>query len=185
MPGTIKTAAGTAAALTLILIFLNRWHPAGVLFSLAVTFGTISYHLLVRLLIGACFDRLMQNRADVHAAWYQPKSWEQPLYEKLRVRKWKLRMPAYQPELFDPGQRTWDEIAQAMCQSELVHETIIIASFLPLFASIRFGAFSVFLITSVAAALFDLTFVIMQRYNRPRVVRIAERERKRNARREK
>ena len=56
----------------------------------------------------------------------------------------------------------------------MVHETIAVLSFLPLVAVYWFGNFSVFLITSVLSALIDLMFVIMQRYNRPRVVRLAE-----------
>ena len=63
---------------------------------------------------------------------------------------------------------TWDEIAQAMCQAELVHETIVVLSFLPVAASVWFGAAAVFLVTSLAAAAFDLMFVMMQRYNRGR-----------------
>lgn len=69
---------------------------------------------------------------------------------------------------------TWHEIAQAMCQAELVHETNMALSFLPLIAVRWFGAFYVFLLTSVCGAL----FVIMQRYNRTRVVKIALKERK-------
>ena len=65
-----------------------------------------------------------------------------------------------------------DEIAQAMCQAELVHETIVILSFVPVAFSAVFGAFWVFLITSLCAAAFDLMFVIIQRYNRPRIIRL-------------
>ena len=173
---SIILAAALSVALTVLFAILNRLHPAGALLSLAITFGTISYHVLIRLLIGLGFNLTMHNRADVHAAWFQPRAWEKPLYDKLRVKRWKKRMPTYQPELFDPKRHTWDEIAQAMCQAELVHETIVLASFLPLIASVWFGDFGVFLITSVLAALFDLVFVIMQRFNRPAVVRIAERE---------
>lgn len=61
-----------------------------------------------------------------------------------------------------------------MCQAELVHETNMALSFLPLIAVRWFGAFYVFLLTSVCGAL----FVIMQRYNRTRVVKIALKERK-------
>ena len=86
-------------------------------------------------------------------------------------------MPTYDPKVFDSKLHTWDEIAQAMCQAELVHEVIVLLSFLPLFAAIPFGAFPVFLITSLISALYDLSFVIMQRYNRPRVVRIFEKRR--------
>jgi hypothetical protein len=88
-------------------------------------------------------------------------------------------MPTYDPESFDSRLRTWDEIAGAMCQAELVHEVIILLSFLPILASIPFGALPVFAITSVLAACYDGMFVIMQRYNRPRIVKLVEKAEKR------
>ena len=54
---------------------------------------------------------------------------------------------------------------------------IVILSFLPLFAAIPFGAFPVFLLTSLLSAMYDLSFVIMQRFNRPRIIRLIEKER--------
>ena len=63
-----------------------------------------------------------------------------------------------------------------MCGAEIVHEIIMVLSFLPLLAIPVFGAFPVFLITSVLAALFDGVFVMAQRYNRPRLVRILEKK---------
>ena len=87
-------------------------------------------------------------------------------------------MPTYDPQLFDPKIHTWEEIIQAMCQAELVHETIAVLSFLPFLAGIRFGAYAVFIITSVLSALLDLSFAVMQRYNRPRVLVILERKQK-------
>ena len=80
-------------------------------------------------------------------------------------------MPSYEPELFDPQKHTWNEIAQAMCQAELVHETITFLSFVPVLFAIWFGQLPVFLITSLLAAAFDMQFVILQRFNRPRVVK--------------
>ncbi len=65
-----------------------------------------------------------------------------------------------------------------MCQSEIVHAVIILLSFVPLPGTIPFGAFPVFLLTSLAAALTDTVFVIVQRYNRPRVIRLAEMQEK-------
>lgn len=90
-------------------------------------------------------------------------------------------MPTYDPSAFDTKQHTLEDICIAMCHSELVHETIAVLSFLPLFAAIPFGAFPVFLITSLVAAAFDLSFVIVQRYNRPRVVRLIERQKKKES----
>jgi len=40
------------------------------------------------------------------------------------------------------------------------------------------GQFWIFLATSVAAMLFDAQFIIIQRYNRPRLIRLAERKAK-------
>lgn len=81
-------------------------------------------------------------------------------------------MPSYNPSLFDPTIHTWDEIAQSMCQAELVHETIVLLSLLPMVESIWFGDFLIFLFTSLGGAVIDMMFVIMQRYNRPRVIRM-------------
>ena len=58
-----------------------------------------------------------------------------------------------------------------MCQAELVHETITVLSFVPVLFAIWFGQLPVFLITSLLAAAFDMQFVILQRFNRPRVIK--------------
>lgn len=93
----------------------------------------------------------------------------------MNIKKWKNKMPTYNIDIFDISKHSWDEIAQAMCQSELVHETNIIFSFLPMIASIWFGAFAVFFVTSILSAVFDLMFVFMQRYNRSRILKMKER----------
>ncbi len=149
---------------------------AGIWLSLSITCGTFAYHFVMRLLTGLIFRKVMRNRADYRKRWYQVGKREQALYEKLGVKRWKNRLPAYDASLFDPRLHTWEEIAQAMCQAELVHETIAVLSFLPIAAGRWFGAFPVFILTSVLAAAFDLMFVILQRYNRQRVLRILDRK---------
>ena len=67
-------------------------------------------------------------------------------------------------------------IIQNMCGAEIVHEVIMILSFLPQLTVPVFGSFWVFLITSVLAALYDSIFVMAQRFNRPRLVRIYEKQ---------
>ena len=79
-------------------------------------------------------------------------------------------MPTYDPTLFDPRIHTWSEIAQAMCQAELIHETIVVWSFLPIVEGLWFGAYPLFIVTSVLAATFDMMLAVMQRYNRQRIV---------------
>ena len=80
-------------------------------------------------------------------------------------------MPAFQPALFDTKIHFWSEIAQAMCQAEVVHEIIVVLSFVPILFSIWVGALPVFLITSFLSAGMDLMFVILQRYNRSREIK--------------
>ena len=63
-----------------------------------------------------------------------------------------------------------------MCGAEIVHELIMILSFLPMLTVPVFGSLPVFLITSVVSALFDSIFVMAQRFNRPRLVRIYEKQ---------
>ena len=140
--------------------------------SLAIIFGTTAYHIAMRLLVGFAFHFIMQNKADYRKQWYQVSKLEVAVYKTLHIKKWKSKMPTYDGSLFDPQVHTWDEIAQAMCQAELVHETIAALSFLPIVEGIWFGAYPVFIVTSVFAAAFDLLFVMMQRYNRQRIVKL-------------
>ncbi len=63
-----------------------------------------------------------------------------------------------------------------MCAAEIIHEIIIILGY----ASAAFslltpdwkGYIWIFLITAFAAGLCDVPFVILQRYNRPRILRV-------------
>ena len=163
--------AGTAA-----LSALYRKTACEALLPLAITCGTISYHAVMRLLVGFAFRVVMQNKADYKKRWYQVGRHEMAFYEKLGIKNRKRRMPTFDRTLFDPRIHTWEEIAQAMCQAELVHETIMLLSFLPIAAGVRFGAYPVFIATSVFAAGCDLLFVMMQRYNRQRISKLLARE---------
>lgn len=171
---SVSAVAGAVVSAVLYHVFYAPW-----LLTAAITFGTISYHLVMRLLVGGIVTITMHNHADYHKKWFQLSHFEERLYSGLKVKRWKNHLPTYAPESFSPEKHTFDEIAQAMCQSEIVHEINIVLSFPPLLASLWFGSFPVFCITSIAAACFDLLFVIVQRYNRLRIVKIAEKQRER------
>ena len=172
----MKLAAAGSFLLTLVFVGLllagGKWA-----IPYAITFGTCFYHFSMRLIVGHAINYKMKNRADYTKRWYQQRPFESAVYKFLNVKKWKATMPTYDPSVFDPRKHTWEEIAQAMCQAEIVHEVIVVLSFLPLLAAIPFGAFLVFLFTSIAAALYDLSFVIMQRFNRPRIIQFIKKER--------
>lgn len=176
MRKTVYLIAAASVCLTAACIYLYRILKADAAYTFAVTFGTTAYHFLMRLAVGGTVNACMKNHADYTKSRYQCRSWETRLYKRLQVKHWKHRLPTFQPDLFDPKKHSWDEIVQAMCQAELVHEIIVILSFLPIGFAHWFGALPVFMITSLLAALTDLSFVILQRYNRPRIIRLMQKE---------
>lgn len=176
MAKNMKILAGVFTVLFLAFVILYQFYKNGFVLTMGITFGTCSYHFLMRLAVGTIVDFLFHNRMDYQKWWFRPHSFEKKLYEVLRVKNWKKYLPTYDPDTFSSEKHTLDEIAQATCQSEVVHELIVLLSFLPLVFAIPFGSFAVFLITSLIAALFDLTFVIVQRYNRPRLLKIVKRK---------
>jgi hypothetical protein len=168
----MKILALVTSAMTAIFAMAHRLIPTNWLLPTAITFGTTAYHFCMRLAVGCLISALpIQPKSP----WFAPRTWEAPFYRFLRVRQWKGKLPTYDPRQFSLKALTPDQIEKNMCRAELVHEIIMVLSFVPMAFSRIFGAFPVFLITSLAAALFDGIFVIAQRYNRPRLVRLARR----------
>ena len=79
---------------------------------------------------------------------------------------------------FDIKKHSMEEIVLATCRSEIVHELNALVSFVSLLFTLFFGDFFVFLFTAIAAACLDLVFVIMQRFNRPRLARMIKKKEK-------
>ncbi|MGN0629470.1 MAG: hypothetical protein ACI4IW_07575 [Oscillospiraceae bacterium] len=167
--------AGTALFALFYLIYRNVF-----LLSTAITFGTTFYHFAMRLLVGLFVNRFGKiHTFDCNSKWFAPKPFEDKLYKTLCVKAWKDRVPTFIPESFSLRIHSLDEIIQNMCVSEIVHEIIVVLSLAPILLAIPFGEFAVFLITSAVAALLDCLFVILQRYNRPRLVKLNEKHKKR------
>ena len=143
-----------------------------VFFSVTITFGTMLYHFAIRLLVGYLVNARYHNHMDYTKKWFAERNFERKLYKIIQVKKWKKWFPTYNPQDFDLKSNSVTDIVQVTCQAEIVHELNMVLSFVPVLFSIWFGSFGVFLITSCAAFLFDSIFVIMQRYNRPRMIRL-------------
>ena len=178
MAKTMKAIALASTLVTILWAVLYKQLQTSLLLALTITFGTTAYHFVMRLLFGWTINYIFRNRVDYRGRWFQIRAWEQKLYKALKIKTWKNRIPTYDPSLFDRKLRTWPEIAQTTCQAELVHEGIILLSFIPLLAAIPFGDLWVFAITSVLAAGVDAVFVFLQRYNRPRILQLINRTEK-------
>ncbi|MDO4286803.1 MAG: hypothetical protein Q4C40_03675 [Eubacteriales bacterium] len=179
MQKTVKAAAICSTAVFIIAVCFYIYFKLDIFCTLAITFGTTAYHFCMRFAVGYFVNKNMNNRADYTKRRYQLLPFEKKLYRVLHVKQWKNHMPTYDPGLFSPKLHSWDEIAQAMCQAETVHEIIVLFSFFPIVFAIWFGTLPVFVCTSFAAAIFDGMLVIMQRYNRPRVIQLAQKAKKR------
>ena len=175
MAKKMKILAAISVVCTLLACALYFLFYAPILLSLAITFGTVSYHFLMRLLVGGTVNAILHNRVSWEHPWFRQRAFEKKLYAFLKVRRWRDRLPTYDPAAFSVDAHDYSEIAQAMCQAEIVHLIILPLSFLPLLTVPFFGAFFVFLITSSLAAGYDLLFVILQRYQRPILLRVLQR----------
>ena len=169
----MKICAAVSTAAVLVCALLCLYLESSVLLTLAITFAATAYHFDMRLLVGGLVNGIFHNRMDCTRKWFRLRPFEATLYAALHVKRWKGKLPTYAPEWFSLRTHSPQEIAQAMCQAEIVHEIIVVLSFLPLCVVPRYGAFWVFLFTSLLSAGFDLLFVVVQRYNRPRILHLA------------
>ena len=148
---------------------------------LYITFLTIFYHFAMRLFVGETVTVIYKNREfNIDSFGFKIRSFEPRLYKFLKVKKWKIKVITAKPEQFDLTKVSKEELLHNMLQAELVHRIIMVLSFLPLLLIIPYGCPSVFILTSVFACLIDLIFVIIQRYNRPRIIRLIARTSNKN-----
>ncbi len=161
-----------AIVTALVSFVLFRQTGAGWLLSLYVTFLTISYHFTVRLAVGQAMILYYKKRPPRQGSLMTRTSdIEQKLYRRLNVKSWKNRLITARPEQFDIKERTPEEMLRSMVQAETGHIINMPLSFLPLLLIIPYGTAPVFIITSVLACLMEVPFVIIQRYNMPRMIR--------------
>lgn len=124
--------------------------------------------------------------------WFDPgrrpwcaRPWEQGgrVYQRLRIRQWKDRVPDMSRILPDMILKRLSaagpmELVRESCAAECVHWGLLLLSggMLLLWRSPWCGA-----LWLVYNLLGNLPFILIQRYNRPRLLRLAERERRRSA----
>lgn len=139
---------------------------------ITITVGVTLYHFLMRLAVGTIVNLIMKNKANHNSLWFREKNFEKKFYNLLRVRKWKKYIPTYSPDTFDTNQKTVKEIVGATCQAEIVHEVIMAFSLLPIAVIPFLGGSTAIFTTSFLSMLIDSVFVIHQRYNRPKLIRV-------------
>jgi len=142
-----------------------------------ITAFTIMYHFWVRIIMGNV-SKLFKKHINYKQGWFKERNFEKGLYKLLRVKEWKGKTLTYNPESFSLKEHSLEEIANTMTKSELDHWINEIISLSTLLFAIPWGKFWIFLITAIAAMIFDSQFIIIQRYNRPRVIKVLEKRTK-------
>lgn len=161
--------------MTVFFEMLYRKFGQECMLTLHVAFLTISYHFVMRLIVGELITvRYRNRRFDLNSVGFRMYNFEPELYKRLKVKKWKKIIITAKPEQFDISKNSMEALLHNIVQAELVHRVIIVLSFVPLLLIIPYGAPMVFIVTSIFSCLIDLQFVIVQRYNRPRVIKLME-----------
>lgn len=149
----------------------------GIIKFLSLVCGLVAFHFALRVYGGELVDKIFNNQINYKLWWFKEHWWEKYLHKLLGVKKWKNKMPTYDPDLFDTKKHSLKEILMAMCQAEVVHEINILLGFVPLITAIFLPEYFWFLlITSIFSGLIDNLFRMMQRYNIPRIRRLVDKQ---------
>lgn len=159
-----------ATSLTIFIVTKND-----VIKTITISISITLYHFMIRLIVGNIINLIMKNKANYNNFWFREKSYEKRLYKFLQVKKWKKYIPTYDPDTFNTNKKTIKEILGASCQAEIVHEVIMLFSLLPLILIPFLGGTIAIIVTSVLSMLIDYLFVILQRYNRPKLIVVMKR----------
>lgn len=144
----------------------------------------IVYHFWVRIIMGN-ISKLFKKHLSYKQWWFKEKKFEKGLYKFLKVKEWKGKALTYNPESFSVKDNSLETLANTMTKSEWDHWMNELISVCSIFFAFIFKVTVIpFLISAIAAMIFDSQFIVIQRYNRPRIVKLLERQ-ERESKREK
>lgn len=167
-------AAGTVFSFACGIFCLLLWNRfrSEALLSLTITFFTTFYHFIMRITVAYLVVVFRRNKTDMNFAPVKLSRPEKIFYDKIRIKRWKKLVPTYNPSLFAVKNSSLQVLLHNMIDARIGHEIIVVLSFVPLLFSKPLGGTLPFLITSVLAAVFDMQFVLIQRYNIARLSNI-------------
>ena len=157
--------------ITLGLFIITRLDFNPVLFTVFISTFTTLFHFTIRFSFANIICNLIKKLIRYDAWWFREKPFEKMLYRILFVKKWKETLPTWNEGDFKVSLNESKIILNNMCFAEAYHEVCMVLSFIPIIFSIWWGEVWVFFWTSLGGAVFDSLFVLIQRFNRPRVLK--------------
>ncbi len=120
---------------------------------------------------------ISRNKNFLNFWWFRQKSWEKKFYDFIKVKKWKDSAFTYDKNLYSSKDFSKEKLILNITQSEIVHEVIFFLSFYPLKLAKYFGHLPLLIFLCVLCAVSNLPFIFIQRFNRPRFLRILNKKR--------
>lgn len=102
--------------------------------------------------------------------WFKQSKFDKWFYKKIKIREWKNKVPSYDDSLFSLKMRSKEQIIKGMIQSGNVHLFLIFLSFVPIILGKYFSHYTEMIIMAVIFSIVHIPFVVIQRFNIPRVV---------------
>ena len=159
------------------ILYYGNIYKNNIILWTGITAFTIMYHFWGRIILNNV-SKLFKKNINYKQWLFKERKFEKKLYKILRVKDWKGKALTYNPESFSLKEHSLEEIANTMAKSEVDHWINEAISLSTMLFAIIWGKFWIFCLTAVAAMIFDSQFIIIQRYNRPRIVKILERKSK-------
>jgi hypothetical protein len=123
---------------------------------------------------------LFRMKYNYRHRWFTPKRFEEKLYQILKVKKWKNKIPTYDNAAYSLTKQNIPKAIQMTCHAEVVHEVIAVLSYLPILLGLVIPKVGLFIVLSFVFSVIHLLFSTVQRYNRPRLVGFYEKQKSRS-----
>lgn len=173
MNGTKRThylACGGSLVLMFVFLALFVKTRSDVLLVIGLIMMNAAFQLISRLFIGTLCEGAFENGVNSSSDWYKTTEFEERLYGSLMIKKLKAKLPKTENTGFTLKKSGVQDIIDSGCIVESEHEVCILTSMLGILLAIPFGYVGLFIAAAVIGVVYDLLFVCVQRYNRPRLI---------------
>ncbi len=159
------------SCIVLMFVFLALFVRSknGVMLIFGVIMLNAGYQVITRLLVGTICEGIFENGINSSAEWFKTSEAEERLYGFLGIKYLKRNLPKFERTDFSLTRQSLQDIMDTGCEIEVEHEVNILISMLGMLLTVPFGQTWVFVVFAVGAVLYDLLFIAVQRYNRPRL----------------
>ncbi len=142
------------------------------LFYIFIFFVSVDLHFLIMFISAPIVSLLFRKRFNYNCLWFKQGRFETKLYRTLRVKRWKTLLPTYHTIDYSTKHYNFETVIQNMCHAEVVHEVITLTSYLAVLFGLIVSNYGLLILFSAIFSTLHMPFIIVQRYNRPRILKI-------------